>query len=230
MSDPLIETRNLSKDYRVGSETVQALRGVSVSIAAGEYVAVMGPSGSGKSTFMNVLGCLDRPTGGDYLLDTRNVARLDDDALAAVRNRSIGFVFQNFNLLARTSAADNVALPLIYAGIGRAERQRRALSALQRVGLTTRAGHRPNQLSGGQQQRVAIARALVIEPRLLLADEPTGALDSQTGADIMRLFDELHHAGHTILLITHEQEIAGHARRIIRFRDGRVESDSARQS
>ncbi len=227
MAEPLIRTRDLVKIYRVGDNEIKALDGVSLEIARGEFTAVMGPSGSGKSTFMNVLGCLDRPTSGEYALDGQAVARLPDDALAAVRNRRIGFVFQNFNLLARTSAIENVELPLVYAGVAARERRGRAAEMLARVGLAERADHQPAQLSGGQQQRVAIARALVTHPVLILADEPTGALDSRTSVEIMALLQELNRQGMTVVLVTHETGIARFARRVIHFRDGRVVSDEA---
>jgi putative ABC transport system ATP-binding protein len=221
----LIRTRDLVKVYRMGETEVRALDRVSVDIDEGEFVAVMGPSGSGKSTFMNVLGCLDRPTSGEYLLRDERVSGMSGDQLAAVRNRHIGFVFQHFNLLARTPAVENVELPLVYAGIGKKERNARALRMLERVGLGDRADHLPQQLSGGQQQRVAIARALVTEPALIFADEPTGALDSRTSQDIMALFQVLNRQGMTVVLVTHEPEVARHARRILRFRDGRVVED-----
>ncbi len=222
---PLIRAENLSKDYLLGEMRVQALAGVSLDIHAGEFVAVMGPSGSGKSTFMNLLGCLDLPSGGAYRLDGREVSALADDALSAVRNRSIGFVFQHFNLLPRTSALDNVALPLLYRGMGAAERHARAARRLEQVGLGTRMDHHPAQLSGGQQQRVAIARALVGDPALVLADEPTGALDSRTGIEIMALLQEINRAGVTVVLVTHEHDIAAYAGRVIHFRDGLVVDD-----
>jgi putative ABC transport system ATP-binding protein len=225
MSAPLIHTRDLVKTYRVGENEIRALAGVSVDIARGEFTAVMGPSGSGKSTFMNVLGCLDRPTSGEYVLDGESVQALPDDALAAHRNRRVGFVFQNFNLLARTSALENVELPLVYAGVPAGERRARAAEMLARVGLGERIDHHPAQLSGGQQQRVAIARALVTRPVLILADEPTGALDSRTSVEIMALLQELNRQGMTVVLVTHEADIARHARRVIHFRDGRVVSD-----
>lgn len=225
MVPPLIRTVGLAKRYAMGDTLVQALRGVSVDIEAGEFVAVMGPSGSGKSTFMNLLGCLDQPSAGEYWLDGREVSGLDPDALAAVRNRRIGFVFQHFNLLARTTAADNVALPLLYAGMDAAQRRQRALHRLGQVGLADRAGHQPTQLSGGQQQRVAIARALANDPALVLADEPTGALDSRTSVEIMALLQSLNRQGITIVLVTHEAEVATFARRIVRFRDGHVVED-----
>jgi putative ABC transport system ATP-binding protein len=225
MAEPLIRTSGLTKVYRIGENSVNALAGVSIDIEQGEFVAVMGPSGSGKSTFMNLLGCLDRPTAGDYFLDGKRVSDLDGDALAAVRNRSIGFVFQTFNLLARTSAAENVALPLLYAGVAAPERRARALEMLDKVGLADRALHQPAQLSGGQQQRVAIARALVTKPRLILADEPTGALDSRTSLEILELLQSLNRQGMTVVLVTHEAEVARHARRVLHFLDGRVMSD-----
>ncbi|HEX5091891.1 MAG TPA: ABC transporter ATP-binding protein [Burkholderiales bacterium] len=227
MDAPLLRTRDLAKVYEVGDNRIPALDGVSVDIARGEFVAVMGPSGSGKSTFMNVIGCLDRATAGEYLLDGQPVAGLDTDALAAVRNRHIGFVFQSFNLLARTSALENVELPLVYAGVKAKERHARARQMLEGVGLAERAGHLPQQLSGGQQQRVAIARALVTQPALILADEPTGALDSRTSLEIMALFQSLNRQGMTVVLVTHEPDVARFARRVLRFRDGRVVADEA---
>ncbi|MDR6770862.1 ABC transporter ATP-binding protein [Azospirillum sp. BE72] len=222
---PLIAVENLSRRYRMGPQTVHALDDVTVAIGRGEFVAVMGPSGSGKSTFMNLLGCLDRPDAGHYRLDGREVAGLSSDALAAVRNRSIGFVFQSFNLLPRQTALANVMLPMVYAGVGHAERAERALAALDAVGLRERAGHRPTQLSGGQQQRVAIARALVNDPLLLLADEPTGALDSATSLEIIALFQRLNRRGITVVLVTHEPEVARFATRVLQFRDGRLIDD-----
>jgi len=221
----LIECRDLVKTYTMGDQTVQALDGVSTDIGAGEYVAVMGTSGSGKSTFMNLLGALDRPTSGTLHVDGEDLLALDADRLAAFRGRTIGFVFQQFNLLPRTSAVENAALPLVYSGVPAAERRRRALARLEQVGLGERSDHHPAQLSGGQQQRVAIARALVNDPKILLADEPTGALDTQTSEDIMAIFDRLNREGITIILVTHEQEIADHAKRQILFRDGRIVED-----
>jgi putative ABC transport system ATP-binding protein len=220
MTDVLLKTEDLTKNYILGSEMVHALRGVSVEIARGDFVAVTGPSGSGKSTFMNLLGCLDSPTSGRYILDGRDVSRLTADDLAAVRNRKIGFVFQNFNLLPRTPAIENVELPLRYSGMQRSQRHARARDVLAAVGLQDRVLHQPSQLSGGQQQRVAIARALANHPVLVLADEPTGALDTQTSVDIMRLLQGLNRDGITIILVTHEPDIAKFARRILRFRDG----------
>ena len=224
---PVIEIVDVWKTYTMGTQKVHALRGCSVTVEHGEYVAIMGPSGSGKSTLMNVVGCLDAPTSGTYHLDGRDVSRLTDDELAEVRNRQIGFVFQTFNLLPRQDCLQNVELPLVYAGLGRAERRERAAAALADVGLADRASHRPNELSGGQRQRVAVARALVNRPALLLADEPTGNLDTATSDDIMRLFERLHRQGHTLVVVTHEDDIAAHARRIVRLRDGAVESDTA---
>jgi putative ABC transport system ATP-binding protein len=221
----LIQTTDLTKDYTLGDTVVHALAGVSIGIDAGEFVAVMGPSGSGKSTFMNLIGCLDRPTSGGYRLAGEDVAHMSADELAAVRNRRIGFVFQQFNLLPRTTALENVELPLIYAGMKPAERHKRAAAKLALVGLASRADHHPSQLSGGQQQRVAIARALVNEPALILADEPTGALDSRTSLEIMALLQQLNAAGMTIVVVTHEHDIANYASRLITFRDGRVKLD-----
>jgi putative ABC transport system ATP-binding protein len=226
----LIRTRGLAKTYRMGDAEVRALDGVSVDIDAGEFVAVMGPSGSGKSTFMNVLGCLDRPTSGEYILGGDRVSEMASDQLAAVRNRRIGFVFQQFNLLARTPALENVELPLVYAGMGKKARVEKALDMLRKVGLGDRTDHHPAQLSGGQQQRVAIARALVTEPLLILADEPTGALDSKTSLEIMALFQELNRQGMTVVLVTHEPDVARFARRIIAFRDGKVVQDERNEA
>ena len=224
---PLIEARSLTRRYTMGQQTVHALAGVSIDIEAGEFVAIMGSSGSGKSTLMNILGCLDLPDSGEYRLDGEAVQRMGADALAAVRNRRIGFVFQQFNLLPRTSALENVELPMVYAGVPTDERQRRAREALQRVGLADRAGHTPAELSGGQQQRVAIARALVNQPQLILADEPTGALDTRTSKDIMGLLAGLNAQGITVLLVTHEPEVASWARRRLVFRDGLLIEDAA---
>ena len=221
-----LRCQDVHKDYIVGTETVRALDGVSVTIDRGEFVSVMGPSGSGKSTFMNLIGCLDRPNSGSIELDGEYVSDLTSEALAGVRNRKIGFVFQQFNLLGRTTALDNVALPLLYGGVDRAERTRRADEALERVGLDDRAQHLPSQLSGGQQQRVAIARALVNSPDMLLADEPTGALDTATGTEIMNLFQALNGAGLTVIVVTHEAEVADYARRVLRFRDGVITADT----
>ena len=225
MSEPVIRIRDLARHYVMGSEVVQALRGVTLDIGRNEYVAIMGPSGSGKSTMMNVVGCLDTPTSGEYWLNGQEVSRLSDDALARVRNKEIGFVFQTFNLLPRASALHNVELPLVYAGTGARERRERAAHALEIVGLAQRMHHRPNELSGGQRQRVAIARALVNSPSILLADEPTGNLDSTTSEEIMGVFGELHAQGQTVIMVTHEPDIAAHAARTVVLRDGRVESD-----
>ena len=225
----LIETRDLVKVYRMGDTEVHALDRVSIGIAKGEFVSVMGPSGSGKSTFMNVIGCLDRPSSGEYRLDGKAVSAMAGDELAAVRNRHIGFVFQHFNLLARTPALENVELPLVYAGMPKKIRFEKAMRMLERVGLASRAHHHPAQLSGGQQQRVAIARALVTEPLIILADEPTGALDSQTSLEIMALFQELNRQGMTVVLVTHEPDVARFGRRVLRFRDGRLVTDESQQ-
>jgi putative ABC transport system ATP-binding protein len=224
----LIETHDLWKTYAMGAEEVHALRGVSVQIEQGEYVAIMGPSGSGKSTLMNLIGCLDTPTKGTYLLNGKRVSEMNDNELARIRNEEIGFVFQTFNLLPRASALHNVELPLVYAGVPARVREERARGALERVDLLPRMTHRPNELSGGQRQRVAIARALVNNPSLLLADEPTGNLDSKTGAEIMALFARLHEAGNTIILVTHEADLAAFAHRIVHLRDGQVEKDVRR--
>lgn len=227
MERAVIHTEGLTKEYELGSETVRALRGVDFQVGRNEYVAIMGPSGSGKSTLMNLIGCLDTPTAGQYWLNNIAVAGMDDDELAAIRNRQIGFVFQTFNLLPRATALHNVELPLIYGGTPSKARRVRAEHVLERVGLADRMDHRPSELSGGQRQRVAIARALVNDPAILLADEPTGNLDSQTGEEIMGLFEELYDNGQTILLVTHEHDIAQHARRTIMLRDGLIESDTA---
>ena len=221
----VIRIEGVTKLYRMGAETVHALRGVNVEIRRNEYLAIMGPSGSGKSTLMNMLGCLDTPTAGRYDFNGKNVAHMVDDELAEILNREIGFVFQTFNLLPRSDALHNVELPLVYAGVGPAERRERALEALRNVGLGDRVHHRPNELSGGQRQRVAIARALVNRPSILLADEPTGNLDSRTGEEIMALFEQLYDQGNTIIVVTHEEDIARHARRIVRLRDGLIERD-----
>jgi len=221
----LIRFQKISRRYQMGTETVHALREVSLEIQRGEYVAIMGPSGSGKSTMMNLIGCLDSPTSGTYELNGTDVSQMDDNQLAEVRNREIGFVFQTFNLLARSNALHNVELPLIYSGMDAEERRRTALESLRQVGLADRVHHKPNELSGGQRQRVAVARAHVNKPSILLADEPTGNLDSKTGTEIMALFEQLASGGNTIILVTHEEDIAQHARRILRIRDGLIASD-----
>ena len=221
----IIKTDNLVRHFTVGTQTVEALRGVSLDINKGEFVAIMGPSGSGKSTLMNIIGCLDSPTSGTYYLNNKNVSMLDDDALALIRNHEIGFVFQNFHLLARNTALDNVMLPLKYAGIDKSEQEEIAMEAIKSVDLESRAHHQPSELSGGQQQRVAIARALVNKPSILFADEPTGNLDSKTGDDVMKLFTNLHKQGQTIILITHEIEVANQAERIISIKDGKIFED-----
>ncbi|MGA0100122.1 MAG: ABC transporter ATP-binding protein [Steroidobacteraceae bacterium] len=224
----VLELTEVTKTYVMGDQPVHALRGVSLSIQRNEYVAIMGPSGSGKSTLMNIIGCLDTPSAGRYLLEGEDVSRMRDRKLAEVRNRRIGFVFKTFNLLSRSTVQSNVELPLVYAGVSRSERRRRASEVIAKVGLAERSRHRPNELSGGQRQRVAIARALVGEPSILLADEPTGNLDTTTGEEIMALFEALHAAGQTIVLVTHEDDIAAHARRIVRLRDGVIERDERR--
>lgn len=225
MSNSIINIKGLKREFKVGSETVRALKGVDVSIQKNEYVAMMGPSGSGKSTLMNLLGCLDTPTGGNYSLNGTDVSSLKDDDLAEIRNKEIGFIFQTFNLLPRLTALENVALPLVYAGYSTEERYKKAKEVLEKVGLGDRMDHRPNQLSGGQRQRVAVARALVNNPSIILADEPTGNLDSKTSLDIMQLFEEIHAMGNTLIVVTHEEEVAAHSHRILRLRDGLVESD-----
>jgi putative ABC transport system ATP-binding protein len=222
----LIQFDELSKYYYVGNETVKAVRSIDLNIARNEYVAIMGPSGSGKSTMMNILGCLDTPTKGTYMLNGKDVSKLDNDQLADIRNKEIGFVFQTFNLLPRYSALDNVSLPLVYAGISREERLQRGKKVLEQVGLADRMYHKPNELSGGQRQRVALARALVNSPSIILADEPTGNLDSKTSVDILSLLDEIQREGNTLIIVTHEEDIAKHARRIIRLKDGAIEEDS----
>ena len=223
--DLVIRIEGVTKLYRMGTETIHALRGVNLEIRRNEYLAIMGPSGSGKSTLMNMLGCLDTPSAGRYDFNGKDVARMVDDELAEIRNREIGFVFQTFNLLPRSDALHNVELPLVYAGVRPAARRERALGALRNVGLGDRIHHKPNEMSGGQRQRVAIARALVNHPSILLADEPTGNLDSRTGEEIMALFEDLYEQGHTIIVVTHEEDIARHARRVVRLRDGLIESD-----
>ncbi|OJV18658.1 MAG: macrolide ABC transporter ATP-binding protein [Dyadobacter sp. 50-39] len=222
----IIETSEIAKRYVMGSEIIQALKSVTISVNKGEYVAFMGPSGSGKSTLMNIIGCLDTPTTGKYILNNKDVSDMTENELAEIRNKEIGFVFQTFNLLPRMSSLDNVALPLIYAGLSKSDRTEKAMQSLRNVGLENRAGHKPNELSGGQRQRVAIARALVNDPSILLADEPTGNLDTKTSYEIMDLFDQLYSKGNTIVMVTHEEDIAHYAHRIVRLRDGLVESDT----
>jgi len=225
MLPPVIETHDIAKEYQMGTELIHALRSVTITIQRGEYVAFMGPSGSGKSTLMNIVGCLDTPSRGNYVLNGKDVSRMSDNQLAEVRNKEIGFVFQTFNLLPRATSLDNVALPLIYAGYSKSQREEKAMEALRSVGLDTRAKHRPNELSGGQRQRVAIARALVNDPSIILADEPTGNLDTKTSYEIMDLFEALYAKGNTIIMVTHEEDIARYSHRIVRLRDGLVESD-----
>lgn len=226
MQNLIIEIKDIKRNFALGSEVVYVLKGVNLEIRKGEYVALMGPSGSGKSTLMNILGCLDTPTSGHYTLNGKDVSEMDEESLAEVRNKEIGFVFQTFNLLPRTTALDNVALPMVYAGKSKTERNQRAAEVLKQVGLEDRMDHHPNQLSGGQRQRVAVARALVNHPSIILADEPTGNLDTKTSIEIMALFDEIHANGNTVILVTHEEDIAAHAHRIVRLRDGVVESDT----
>lgn len=226
MANPLIKITNIKRDFPLGNEIVYVLKGIDLEINKGEYVALMGPSGSGKSTLMNILGCLDTPTSGTYILNGKYVSEMQDDELAGIRNKEIGFVFQTFNLMPRTTALDNVALPMVYAGHSKSERMERATEVLTQVGLNDRMDHKPNQLSGGQRQRVAVARALVNKPSIILADEPTGNLDSKTSVEIMNLFNEIHENGNTVILVTHEEEIAAYAHRIIRLRDGIIESDT----
>jgi putative ABC transport system ATP-binding protein len=225
MNQEVIRIKGIKKIYKVGNQEVRALNGVDIQINKNEYVAIMGPSGSGKSTMMNILGCLDSPSEGEYILNGTDVSKMDDNELAVIRNKEIGFIFQSFNLLPRYTALDNVALPLIYSGESREKREERARIALENVDLTDRMHHKPNELSGGQRQRVAVARALVNKPSIILADEPTGNLDTKTSIDIMKLFEEIHEQGNTVILVTHEEDIAKHAKRIIRLRDGLIESD-----
>jgi putative ABC transport system ATP-binding protein len=230
MNDIIIKLEDIQKSYFMGSQAIPVLKGISLDIFKNEYVALMGPSGSGKSTLMNILGCLDSPTGGKYILNGKDVSKMADDDLAGVRNTEIGFVFQQFNLLPRLTAAENVALPLIYAGIGKKERMERAMEALKKVDLADRSHHKSNELSGGQIQRVAIARALVNNPSILLADEPTGNLDSKTSVEVMRLFGKIQDAGNTVVLVTHEEDIAAYAHRVVRLRDGLIESDKVKET
>ena len=225
MKTPIIDIKGITRDFQLGSETVNVLKGIDLLINKGEYVALVGPSGSGKSTLMNILGCLDTPTSGSYILNGKQVSEMHDDELAEIRNKEIGFVFQTFNLMPRTTALDNVALPMVYAGFSKDERNKRATEVLTQVGLADRMDHKPNQLSGGQRQRVAVGRALVNKPSIILADEPTGNLDSKTSVEIMKLFGEIHANGNTVILVTHEEDIAAHAHRIIRLRDGIIEND-----
>jgi len=225
MNQPIIQAKNLTKHYTVGSTIVRALDGLNIDIDKGSYIALMGPSGSGKSTLMNILGCLDTPSSGAYFLNNKDVSQLDDDSLAGIRNKEIGFIFQTFNLLPRYTALENVALPMIYAGIPKKERLARATEVLEKVGLGDRVTHKPNELSGGQRQRVAVARALVMNPSIIFADEPTGNLDSKTSEGIMQLFDEIHQDGNTLIVVTHEEEVAARAQKIIRLRDGKRDSE-----
>ena len=225
MSNSLIQIKNIKRDFVLGTEIINVLKGIDLKINKGEYVALMGPSGSGKSTLMNLLGCLDTPTSGSYILNGKDVSIMNDNELAEIRNKEIGFVFQTFNLLPRTTALDNVALPMVYAGFSKSERHKRAAEVLTQVNLSDRMDHEPNQLSGGQRQRVAIARALVNNPSIILADEPTGNLDSKTSVEIMKLFGDIHANGNTVILVTHEEEIASYAHRVIRLRDGLIETD-----
>ncbi|WP_166963686.1 ABC transporter ATP-binding protein [Yeosuana marina] len=222
----VIKIRNIIRDFKLGQETVHVLKGIDLDIERGEYVAIMGPSGSGKSTLMNLIGCLDTPTAGTYVLNGKDVSKMSDDELADIRNTEIGFVFQTFNLLPRTTALDNVALPMVYAGVSKSERDKRATEVLKDVGLSDRMDHKPNQLSGGQRQRVAVGRALVNKPSIILADEPTGNLDSKTSLEILNLFDDIHKAGNTVIMVTHEEDVAEHAERIIRLIDGMISSDT----
>ncbi|KUJ61647.1 putative ABC transport system ATP-binding protein [Flavobacterium sp. 9] len=228
MANPLIKITDIKRNFVLGNEIVYVLKGINLEINKGEYVALMGPSGSGKSTLMNLLGCLDTPTSGHYVLNGKDVSQMKDDELAGIRNKEIGFVFQTFNLLPRTTALDNVALPMIYAGYSKSERTKRAEEVLTQVNLSDRMDHQPNQLSGGQRQRVAIARALVNKPSIILADEPTGNLDSKTSVEIMKLFGDIHAQGNTVILVTHEEDIAAYAHRVIRLRDGLIESDTTK--
>ncbi len=226
MAQPIIDIKGITRDFPLGDEIIHVLKGIDLVINKGEYVALMGPSGSGKSTLMNLLGCLDTPTSGTYVLNGKLVSQMHDDELAEIRNKEIGFVFQTFNLMPRTTALDNVALPMVYAGFSKSERNERATEVLTQVGLADRMDHKPNQLSGGQRQRVAVGRALVNKPAIILADEPTGNLDSKTSVEIMGLFNEIHAKGNTVILVTHEEDIAAYAHRVIRLRDGVIESDS----